>query len=247
LLYACKQKQSGGLKTMIDKLFEHIPYDFLRDVKFFHLLSAGAVIGVLLFTGYYFTLYQNTHEELENLQTQRAQTAQKLKNYKQMVAQKDSIAKNLARMTGRLDALKQQLPREKDLPRLLKEVSGFGSRRATFDITRFQLENGKVEDFYKEIPVAIQMQGSFWDTLDFLDKMQNRLQLVNFSDLKMDLKTGPTTGQSQALFTNITASTYAYIEGSETKVAGVPNNSTKPSNAAKKKKSSKKKKSAKKK
>ncbi len=108
------------------------------------------------------------------------------------------------------------------MPGLLKEVSGFGSERATFDVTRFQLQNGKVVDFYKEIPVAIQMRGTFWDTLDFLDKMQNRLQLVNFSDLRMNLQTDESSGgngesalQRHALITNITANTYAYIEGSE--------------------------------
>ncbi len=209
---------------MIEKLFEQLPYEFLEKVKLLHLLSASAAIGLLLFAGYFFTLYQDAQTELAKLQAQRTQIAQKLANFKRLVAQKDTIAKNLARATGRLDALKQQLPRDKDMPGLLKEVSGFGSERATFDVTRFQLENGKVVDFYKEIPVAIQMRGTFWDTLDFLDKMQNRLQLVNFSDLRMNLQTDESSGgngesalQHHALITNITANTYAYIEGSEKK------------------------------
>ena len=209
---------------MIEKLFEQLPYEFLGKVRFFHMLSAGAAVGVLMFAVYFFTLYQDSQKELTKLQAQRTQIVQKLANYKRLVAQKDTIAKNLARTTGRLDALKQQLPREKDLPGLLKEVSGFGGERATFDITRFQLEKGKVVDFYKEIPVAIQMRGTFWDTLDFLDKMQNRLQLVNFSDLRMNLQVNASSGgngksvvQRHELVTNVTASTYAYIEGSENK------------------------------
>jgi len=207
---------------MIDKLFERLPYEFLEKVRFFHFLSASAAIGLLLFGAYFFTLYQDSRTELAKLQTQRTQIAQKLANFKRLVAQKDTIANNLARATGRLEAFKQQLPREKDMPRLLKEVSGFGSERATFDVTKFQLANGKVEDFYKEIPVAIQMQGTFWDTLDFLDKMQNRLQLVNFSDLRMKLRTNASFGgngesalQRHILITNIIVNTYAYIEGSE--------------------------------
>ncbi len=214
---------------MIEKLFERLPYEFLEKIKFIHLLSASAAVGLLMFSVYFFTLYQDSKAELAKLQTQRTQTAQKLTNYKRLVAQKDSIAKNLARSTGRLDALKQQLPREKDMPGLLREVSGFGSERATFDVTRFQLQEGKVEDYYKEIPVAITIRGSFWDTLDFLDKMQNRLQLVNFSDLRMNIQIdsssaaeGEVATRRHALLTSITASTYTYIEGSEKKVANVP-------------------------
>lgn len=217
---------------MIEKLFERLPYEFLEKVRFFHFLLASAAIGLLLFAAYFFTLHQDASKELARLQTQRTQIAQKLANYKGLVAQKDSIAKNLARTTGRLDALKQQLPKEKDMPGLLKEVSGFGNERATFDVTKFQLENGDVVDFYKEIPVSIQMRGTFWDTLDFLDKMQNRLQLVNFSGLSMSLKTNPSFSrnggsapQGNALLTSITASTYAYIEESEKNVAQAPNSS----------------------
>jgi len=214
---------------MIEKIFERLPYEFLEKVKLAHFLAGGAVIGLLFFSAYFFTLYQDTQVELAALETQRTQSQQKLTNYRRLVAQKEPIAQNLAHITGRLDALKQQLPREKEMPGLLKEISGFGSGRATFDITKFQLEDGKVSDFYKEIPVAITLRGSFWDTLDFLDKMQNRLQLVSFSDLKMDMQTEKIfVGKDEPaivrhpVLTKITATTYAYIEESEAKIAQAP-------------------------
>lgn len=220
---------------MIEKFFERLPYEFLEKIKFIHLISVSVAVGLLMFSAYFFTLHQDAQAELAKLQGQRTQTAKKLTDYKNLVAQKEPIAKDLARKTGRLESLKQQLPREKDMPGLLKEVSGFGSERLTFDVTKFQLEEGRVVDYYKEIPVAIQMRGSFWDTLDFLDKMQNRLQLVSISNLKMNLQTdfassgekGEANTNRHALLTSITASTYAYIDGAEKKVMAVRNKSTK--------------------
>lgn len=219
---------------MIEKLLEKLPFDLLERVKFSHLLLASAGVGLLLFSVYFFTLYKSTHGELVQLQKKKTQMAQKLKNYKRLVAQKDSIANVLVRSIGKLDAMKQQLPRSQDMPGLLKEVASFGGGRGSFEVTLFQLQPGGVEDFYKKIPVAIQMRGSFWDTLDFLDKMQNRLQLVNFSDLKMYLQDPKAGGKSEGtvnpnssnlkLYTKLVANTYAYIEGAEDKVFGVPSN-----------------------
>lgn len=214
---------------MIEKALEYLPYDFLGRLKFVHFFVAGAVVGGSIFAGYYFTLHQTVRDELVALQNQRTQTQQKLNSYKTLIAQKDAIAEGLVRSTGELAAMKRQLPREKELPGLLKEVAGFGDGREEFDVVRFQLEEGSVGDFYKEIPIAIQMRGSFWDTLDFLDKMQNRLQLVNFSDLTMDMQTSGSSGRSDdrsvpVLSTRLVASTYAYIDGAEDNVPAAANN-----------------------
>lgn len=217
---------------MIEKILERLPYDLLERVKLSHLFLASAACSLLLFSVYFFTLYQSTHEELAQLQKKRTQMEQKLNSYKNLVAQKESIANRLIRSRGKLEAMKQQLPRAQDMPGLLKEVASFGGSRGTFDVTRFQLEQGGIEDFYKRVPVSIQMSGSFWDTLDFLDKMQNRLQLVSFSNLKMYLQDNGGGGRSEEsvgsnsttfkLHTKLVANTYAYIEGAEDKVAGVP-------------------------
>jgi Tfp pilus assembly protein PilO len=222
---------------MIEKILERLPYDLLERVKLPQLLFASAAAGLLLFAVYFFTLYQSTHEELAQLQKKRTQMTQKLNSYKNLVAQKDNIANTLIRSRGKLDAMKQQLPRAEDMPGLLKEVASFGGGRGAFEVTRFQLEQGGVKDFYKKIPVAIQMRGSFWDTLDFMDKMQNRLQLVSFSDLKMYLQDTNGGGRNEEsvnsnssnlkLYTKLVANTYAYIEGAEDKAAAVPGNADK--------------------
>ncbi|NIQ00724.1 MAG: type 4a pilus biogenesis protein PilO [Nitrospinaceae bacterium] len=104
-------------------------------------------------------------------------------------------------------------------------MADFGRGRGQFEVLRFRLEEGEVKDFYKVIPVSIRMRGSFWDTLDFVDSMQNLLQLVNFSDLSMGMRRVPIaqTGggggavQTNLLYTDFVASTYAYIEDSENK------------------------------
>ncbi len=47
------------------------------------------------------------------------------------------------------------------------------------------MEEGKVEDFYKEIPFKIQLTGELWVTLDFIEYAQSLLHLVSFEDLTL--------------------------------------------------------------
>ncbi|MFQ5450920.1 MAG: type 4a pilus biogenesis protein PilO [Nitrospinaceae bacterium] len=215
---------------MLEKLFDKLPYDILEGLKFIHLLLGAAGIGVLLGTGYYFTLFQTGHEEIVKLEKKKNSTERKLKRYKKLVKKKEPIAKELARNVGRLDAMKKQMPKEKEMPDLLRKVADFGAARGDFDIVRFQLNEGKVRDYYKEIPVAIQMRGSFWDTLDFLDRMQNLLQLVSFNDLNMRLQKVQVPEGAEGkthtrlmLLTDFVANTYAYVQGAEEKTAAGKN------------------------
>ncbi len=205
----------------MEKLFDKLPYDFLQGVKLTYILMSAVGVGALFLAIYYFTLFTASQDELAQLQQKRTKKEQTLKAYQGLVKKKEPIAKELARTLGELEFMKQQLPREDDMPDLLQKVADFGGGRVTFDVTRFKLKEGNVKDFYKKIPVEIQMQGSFWDTLDFLDKMQNLLQLVTLTDLKMNLGKAQGGAASSAngtlIYTNFVANTYAYIQGAEEK------------------------------
>ena len=136
----------------MDKIFEKLPYDFLEGVKFLYILLSAVGVGVVFLSIYYFTVSSANQQELAQLQQQRAQKEQTLKTYRELVARKDPIAKELARSLGQLEFMKRQLPREDDMPDLLKKVADFGGGRGAFDVLRFQLKEGEVKDFYKEIP-----------------------------------------------------------------------------------------------
>ena len=83
------------------------------------------------------------------------------------------------------------------------------------------LQEGEIGDFYKEIPLEVQIDGELWVTLDFIDYMQNLLRLVSFENLILQ---GRSTGNSRrrtaestivSLSTTLTAKTYSFLEGSE--------------------------------
>jgi len=225
----------------MDKLFDKLPYDILEDIKFLHLLAGAAAIGLAIIAAYYFTLFNATNTELTGLVKKKETAERTLKRHKAIVKKGDLTEKDLARVSGQLNAYKKQMPVADDLPRLLKKVSGFGVNRK-IELLNFELSEGSVKDFYKEIPLQIRMRGDLWSTLDFFEYMQNLLQLVSFENLSLETlqvpvvgPNGPTGENAYLLQTVMTAKTFSFIEGSDNR----PMVSNKP--PAKKKKKKKKK------
>lgn len=204
----------------MEKLFDKLPYDELEDIQFIHLLAGAIGIGLVLFLVYFFTLHSVSNEEYESLLKQKAGAERTLKRYKATVAKGGLVAKNMARVKGQFDAFKNQMPSQDEIPGLIQKIAAFGKHR-NIKMVALTLQEGEIGDFYKEIPLKVQIDGGLWVTLDFIDYMQNLLRLVSFEDLILQ---GRNTGNSGArtagpaigsLSTTLTAKTYSFLEGSE--------------------------------
>jgi Tfp pilus assembly protein PilO len=205
----------------MNKLFDKLPYDALEDIKLLHLLGGVVGIGLAIISTYYFTLFSATNTELNELIKKKETAERALKRRRAIVGKGDLAERNLARVSGELNAYKKQMPVADDLPRLLKKVSGFRENRK-IELLNFELSEGSVKDFYKEIPLHIRMRGDLWSTLDFFEYMQNLLQIVNFEGLSLEtLKVpvmgpnGPTGQNDYLLQTVMTVKTFSFIEGSD--------------------------------
>jgi type IV pilus assembly protein PilO len=219
----------------MEKLFDKLPYDELEDIQFTHLLAGAIGIGLMLFLVYFFTLHSVSNEEYKSLLKQKAGAEKTLKHYKATIAKEDLVAKNTARVKGQFDAFKNQMPSQDEIPGLIQKITTFGKHR-NIKMVALTLQEGEIGDFYKEIPLKVQIDGELWDTLDLIDYMQNLLQLVSFENLVLQGRsngnyrtrtTGPAIG---SLNTTLTAKTYSFLEGSENRSPKKKESSAKPVN-----------------
>ncbi len=204
----------------MDAIFDKLPYHLLENVKQAYYLLAGLGIGILLIIVYVFTLYATTNEEMVALDAKKDELQRTLKQYQRTVNKKETISRELILTEGKLRLEKKQLPKEEELPGLLKQISTFGSKRNGFNMTLFELQEGEIKDFYKEIPFEITFQGNFGSAMDFFDKMENTLRLIGFSELTLEIKNVRSKNDKETLpvlFTNFTAKTFSYVDGAEDK------------------------------
>ena len=102
----------------------------------------------------------------------------------------------------------QALPEKEDIPKLLADISKSG-KDAGLEFLLFKPEPEVIKEFYAEIPVSMEVAGTYHDVAVFFDKVARLSRVVNIKNIKIER---PKEGT--ALNTGCTAVTYKFVENS---------------------------------
>ena len=181
------------------------------------LILVGALI--LISVVYYYSLCVPKQEEIGRLEVildrlqkdleKKQALASKLPAYKEEVARLDA---ELVRVRGLA-----QLPSTREIPGLLSDISRLGKETGLeFLLFRPKLEVSK--NFYSEVPVDIEVLGSFHGVATFFDRISNLPRTVNVTNVNMAPSGDRTKGI--LLKTSCCAKTFRFLgvrQESETK------------------------------
>jgi len=208
----------------LNKILDKIPYETFADFKPAYYLGMFLGFSAVIFGAMFFIVFSPNAEEKAGLDKKLAETETRLALYLAEGAKKDGITKQVAALFGTLGEKKRQLPLAEEIPLLIHKISDIGNFLGV-DIVAFKMAPATSEDFYKSIPVSVTISGSYYKTAGFFDSLQNLLRMVNVKSFQMDRRPaikivvnedGEKEQESvDALQTQITANTFAYIEGSE--------------------------------
>lgn len=76
------------------------------------------------------------------------------------------------------------LPEKKNVPSILSEISTLGNE-VQMDFTEFKPENEAIKQFYAEIPMTLKMNGAFYNTMFFFDKIAKMARIVNVKEVTL--------------------------------------------------------------
>ncbi len=127
--------------------------------------------------------------------------AEELNDWRNKMKQKETQYKTVMRA----------LPEKEEIPSLIAGISQAG-RDAGLEFLLFKPKPENAKDFYAEIPVDIDVSGTYHQVAVFFDKVSNLRRIVNIRNVKMTAK-----GQKEAggaLKTVCQAVTYKFIESS---------------------------------
>ena len=208
----------------LNKILDKIPYETLANFRPAHYWGMAAGISLIIFGTMFFMVFSPNAEEKARLDKALVDEESKLALYLAEGAKREAITKQVAALFGTLGEKKRQLPLAEEIPLLIHKISNIGDFLGV-DIVSFSMKPAEKEGFYKSIPVSMTIIGNYHQTSGFFDSLQNLLRVVKVTGFRMDMK--PTVkivldenGEKKkenfkALKTQITANTFAYIEGSE--------------------------------
>ena len=160
---------------------------------------------------------QNQLIELENHQEKEFELKEEFKLKASQAAKLELYKEQLAEMNATFGALLRQLPEKTDVESLLVDVSQTGLASG-LEVNKFKPSAEEKKGFYAELPINLEVIGSFHQMATFISGIAALPRIVTISDMKLepvkkDAKDDASTdGRLQM---SATAKTYRYLQEDE--------------------------------
>ncbi len=147
----------------------------------------GTVIlgGAIVTAALYFTLFKSQNDS--NAAAQHA-LEDKVKENNEL----ESYRPKLKQMEQQLAELKQQLEIEQRIVPDEKQVDGFitmldaEAQKAGVELRRYSAKDVKSQQYYTEVPFEMELDGPYYSTLNFFDRVSKLERIVNISGLLVE-------------------------------------------------------------
>ena len=170
------------------------------------IILLSALFVALLVAGFYLHI-EDLNKRLKLVE--REETTLRL-DFEQKAFEAANLAAykaQLVEMEVRFGALVAQLPSETEVPGLLEDITDKGELNG-LSIERIDLLDEQAQNFYVELPIAIQAVGSYHDIGAFISGMAGLPRIVTLHDFEIvTARDAPST-----LEISIQAKTYRYGE-----------------------------------
>lgn len=143
-----------------------------------------AIILLLPVVIFYFIYFQPKAEKITSLDNQTVQIKQQVQEAKSKAADKEKFEKELAEAQLKFEETAVLLPKDSEIPKLLKDISALG-RNAGLDFLSFKPLADVPKDFYAELPVSINVRGPYHNMGFFFDQVSKLERIVSVTNIKM--------------------------------------------------------------
>jgi type IV pilus assembly protein PilO len=179
--------------------------------KVFILLAILSVISGL----YLYSFFIPQQDELKTLRSELDKLARELNESKTIVRDLQKFKEEVEKLNIELKDALTQLPNEKEIPEILKNISSLG-KESNLEFTLFRPKPEEPQQFYAKVPIELIILGSYHNIGIFFDKVSKLPRIINVVDFNMtrakDVKGKGETKDGIFVRTSCLLNTYRFIE-----------------------------------
>lgn len=174
----------------------------------------GILVGVivLLAAGYWYFMFSPVVAQLSeingNIDGLKLQIAEKVG----IAANLDKFEKEVERLDFELKRALLELPDRREIDQLLDRISD-RAKDAGLEITLFKPTGENVKDFYAEVPVQLDVTGSYHQLATFFDEVAHLGRIVNLQIYSMGKPT--VTPKGVILDASLLATSFRFLDETE--------------------------------
>jgi len=160
---------------------------------------------VLLAGLFFYFIYLPKAEEIATTREEIAKLQQKLNQAIVKVRALKKFEAEYAEVDAQFQEALKLLPNTKEIPSLLKSITQLGTD-SQLEFLLFSPQRERAQDFFMEIPVSIEVSGTYHNVAIFFDKVGQMERIVNILNVSMT----PQKERSTTLTTRCDAVTYRF-------------------------------------
>jgi type IV pilus assembly protein PilO len=172
-----------------------------------------AAILCLMAGLYLYLFFVPAHDELTVAKAELGKLAKELTVSKDIARDLEKFKAQVTKLNEELKNALTQLPNEKEIPEILKNISSLG-KESNLEFTLFRPKPEVPQQFYAQVPIELVALGSYHNVGTFFDRVSKLPRIINVVDFNMtrpkDMK-----GKSEneiVVRTACTINTYRFIE-----------------------------------
>jgi len=182
-------------------------------------LGVSAVLAAIICGAFWYFWYSPALEE-ESRKTAQLEALQREIRALEVTANKlQEFQREVQLLEAQLETLKRILPPEKETPDLMRRVQSLASQ-SRLNIKTFTPAAEVMRDFYKEVPINVDVEGTYHDLGQFFDRVSRLARLVNMTNVKVKAQTNQTG--SNTIAASGVATTYVYVDKPPSPPPGAP-------------------------
>ncbi|PLY03587.1 MAG: pilus assembly protein PilO [Desulfuromonas sp.] len=174
------------------------------------LMLAGVmavVIGLFVYL-----MYLPLQDELTRLNEEDETLQRKLVNDRRIASNLPKFKAEYEKMVTQLDQALTELPNDKEIPKLLTSIAA-AAKENGLEVQSFKPGSESKKAFYAEVPVSLNLTGTFHQVAMFFYDVGNLPRIVNLSNVKLG---GSNKGAGKVrLSVNCLATTFRFLNPSE--------------------------------